>query len=127
MKPPVETVRVSERGRDILIKLKRRTGIEHWNVLCRWALVESLAKPKTPELFSGSPDSNIEIKWNTFGGELSEVYSLMMHLSQQSSDSVRSKLSLQEYFKAHLERGLLLLQKREDLTSLLTDLPTSQN
>jgi DNA sulfur modification protein DndE len=38
MKPPVETVRISKQGRDQLIKIRRQTGIENWNIICRWAL-----------------------------------------------------------------------------------------
>jgi DNA sulfur modification protein DndE len=114
MKPPVETVRVSERGRDILIKLKRKTGIEHWNVLCRWALAESLSRKEKPDRFVGGSDSNIEIKWNTFGGDQADLISLAVQLSHAKTP----QLSLQEFFRAHLERGLLLLQLREDLPNL---------
>ena len=114
MKPPVETVRVSERGRDILIKLKRRTGIENWNVLCRWALAESLVKIENPDRFVGGSDSNIEMKWNTFGGEYSDLYSAAIQIYHSKSP----QLSLQDFFRAHLERGLLLLQLRENLPSL---------
>ena len=35
----VEHIRLSKQAKNQLIKLKRVTGIEHWNVLCRWALV----------------------------------------------------------------------------------------
>ena len=43
----LETVRLSQRGKEQLIKLKRVTGIKQWNVLCRWALCVSLADPTT--------------------------------------------------------------------------------
>jgi DNA sulfur modification protein DndE len=114
MKPPVEAVRVSERGRDILIKLKRRTGIEHWNVLCRWALTESLSKGEPPEHSDSIGDSNIEIKWATFGGEYSEIYSTLIHHLHAGIEG----MTISEFLRAHIERGLLLLQLREDLTDL---------
>ena len=41
--PPVEVVRVSEVSRLNLIALKKRTGIENWNILCRWGFCLSLA------------------------------------------------------------------------------------
>lgn len=116
MKPPVETVRVSERGREILIKLKRRTGIEHWNELCRWALLVSLAKPQPPDRQQGLIDSNIEIKWNTFGGEHAAIYSLLVSMQHSST---KERHSLSDYFRAHLERGLLLLQQEADLTGMM--------
>ena len=44
----IEHIRLSQQARDQLITLKRRTGIAHWNVLCRWALCRSLAEPAPP-------------------------------------------------------------------------------
>ena len=41
----VESIRISKSGRDQLITLKRRTGIENWNVICRWAFCASSAEP----------------------------------------------------------------------------------
>ena len=32
----LEHIRIAERAKDQLAKLKRSTGIPHWNVLCRW-------------------------------------------------------------------------------------------
>ena len=42
----IETVRISEKGKTQLITLKRRTGIQNWNVLCRWAFCISLKEQK---------------------------------------------------------------------------------
>jgi DNA sulfur modification protein DndE len=39
----IDSVRVSKQARDQLITLRRRTGIENWNVVCRWAFCASLA------------------------------------------------------------------------------------
>ena len=33
----IEHIRLSQHAKDQLIKLKRVTGIDHWNELCRWA------------------------------------------------------------------------------------------
>jgi DNA sulfur modification protein DndE len=35
----IENVRISEKAKNQLITLKRRTGIQNWNTLCRWGLV----------------------------------------------------------------------------------------
>jgi DNA sulfur modification protein DndE len=32
----IENVRISEKAKNQLITLKRRTGIQNWNTLCRW-------------------------------------------------------------------------------------------
>ena len=50
----IKNFRVSAQARDQLIRLKSKTGIGQWNVLCRWALVVSpvsythLTLPTTP-------------------------------------------------------------------------------
>src|SRR5262245_45876871 len=66
MKAPVDPVRVSARGREQLIKLKRQTGIEHWNVLCRWALCCSLREPSVPPRESLKTEGGVEIAWKVF-------------------------------------------------------------
>ena len=40
----IDHIRFSQQAKDQLIKFKRVTGIEHWNILCRWALCVSLAE-----------------------------------------------------------------------------------
>jgi DNA sulfur modification protein DndE len=42
MEPPIDRIRISQNAREQLLKLKRATRIEHWNVLCRWALCNQL-------------------------------------------------------------------------------------
>ena len=37
MEPPIDRIKLSQSARDQLIKLKRITKIDQWNVLCRWA------------------------------------------------------------------------------------------
>ncbi|WP_077953634.1 DndE family protein [Salmonella enterica] len=44
----IEHVRLSEKAKQQLITLKRRTGIDNWNVLCRWAFCLSLAEKAVP-------------------------------------------------------------------------------
>ena len=71
---PPEIIKVSKRGRDQLIALKRRTGIDQWNVVCRWALCSSLAEPTSVPDTKVATDSNVEMSWATFAGDLGEVY-----------------------------------------------------
>lgn len=119
MKPPLETVRVSERGREILITLKRKTGIENWNVLCRWALCESLANKNKPVVGAGGPESNIEMKWEVFAGDCSNaLVALFAHRAALDSIS-QDRHELGAYFRAHLERGISQLQSVTDLAGLL--------
>ncbi len=48
MKPPVEHVKISAKAKEILVKVKRSTGLEHWNEICRIALCKSIANPTIP-------------------------------------------------------------------------------
>jgi DNA sulfur modification protein DndE len=118
MKPPVETVRISQRSRDVLVKLKRKTGIEHWNVLCRWALCASLSNPTKP-VVAVSQDSNVEMSWKVFAGNLSETLPAALSVRARRDGVSHERESLAEYFKHHLERGISQIQNTKDLVDLL--------
>lgn len=103
----VETVRISQQGRDQLIKLKRITGIQNWNILCRWALCTSLAEKSIPPQTKIITDSPIEIAWKTFTGEgMEEIYEALIKQRCTNDKLELSKESLAEQFKLHLHRGL---------------------
>ncbi|MGB8699650.1 MAG: DNA sulfur modification protein DndE, partial [Thermosynechococcaceae cyanobacterium] len=70
MEPPVERVRISQAAKDQLIKLKRVTKIDQWNILCRWAFCRSLVEPTPPSPVAIPADSNVEMTWQVFGGEI---------------------------------------------------------
>ena len=57
----IEHIRLAQTARDQLVTLKRRTGIAHWNVLCRWALCRSLAEPAPPPAVKLVLDSSVEM------------------------------------------------------------------
>ena len=44
----IKQVRLSAQAKEQLIRLKTRTGIQHWNILCRWAFCLSLKQPTPP-------------------------------------------------------------------------------
>jgi len=117
MKPPVETVRISQRGKEILISAKRRTGIDQWNTLCRWALCASLAIDTPPRLSRSVEESNIEIAWKVFGGQTSELLIALL-VARQNKDTRSTKMSDGDYFRAHLERGIGYLQSVKSLEQL---------
>ncbi|MBU5612634.1 DNA sulfur modification protein DndE [Geomonas azotofigens] len=122
MRPPVEHVRVSARGREILIKVKRHTGLEHWNEICRIALCRSLANPTKPPKYEKSGESNIEIEWKTFAGAYKEELAALIILRANIDNiDLTKKDSLPEYFKRHLERGISSLQNVKDLSRLCTN------
>uniref|UniRef100_UPI0040470A9B DNA sulfur modification protein DndE n=1 Tax=Rheinheimera sp. TaxID=1869214 RepID=UPI0040470A9B len=105
----IDIIRLSEKQKQQLIILKRKTGIENWNVLCRWALCMSLADPTVPPKEDIPSDSNVEMTWKTFAGEFNEIY-----LALLKQTSVRnSTLCLNEHIKIHLNRGISYLLKNQ--------------
>src|SRR3569832_2053325 len=68
----IKQVRVSTQAREQLIRLKPRTGIAHWNVLCRWAFCLSLRQPSPLSALDGAADSNVVMSWAGVGGDAHE-------------------------------------------------------
>jgi len=119
MKTPIERFRVSIKGRDILIKLKRNTGLEHWNEICRVALCRSLATPTAPQKPNKTGDSSIEMDWKTFAGEYHEEFAALILLrANQDGIDLTKKEALAEYFRAHLERGIANMQNTKSISTL---------
>ena len=61
--------RLSIPEKERLIRIKARTGIGNWNVICRWALCWSLNEPTVPGGAMPLSDSNVEMSWLTFAGD----------------------------------------------------------
>ena len=74
----IKQIRLSSQARDQLIRLKSKSGIGQWNILCRWALVVSLREASPPTVVEIPADSNVEMSWQVFGGELNELYWAIM-------------------------------------------------
>ena len=106
MEPPVERVRISQAARDQLIKLKRVTKINQWNILCRWAFCRSLAECTPPSPISIPADSNVEMTWQVFGGTIGDL--LIVALRQRCHNDGLSPDSgtLATQFRLHLHRGI---------------------
>jgi len=115
---PIETVHVSMRDRDHLIKLKRLTGIKNWNVLCRWAFCISLAEPSPPRVEKIPADSPIEMTWRTFGGENDSLYLALLKERCRQDGLDLSDKTLSTQFSIHLHRGIGYLAGDPDVRSI---------
>lgn len=114
----IEHIRLSKQAREQLIRLKRHTGVEHWNVLCRWAFCRSLAEPVSPPPAKIPADSNVEMSWKVFGGRHSELYMALL-----KGRCLRDGLSLDDdtlaqQFRLHLHRGIAFVANDRDLRSI---------
>jgi DNA sulfur modification protein DndE len=114
----IDVVRVSEKAKHQLLTLKRRTGILQWNVLCRWALLASLAERTIPPHEEIVTDSNVEMSWKTFVGNLDDAITAVVH--QRAYEDKVAEDQLPQFFKIHLHRGIAyLLNGAQDLRGLI--------
>jgi DNA sulfur modification protein DndE len=118
MEPPVERVRISQAAKDQLIKLKRATKIEQWNILCRWAFCRSLAEPTPPSPIAIPTDSNVEMTWHVFGGQIADL--LIVALKQRCrNDRVgEGQEALAIQFRLHLHRGIGYLAAEQSIKKI---------
>lgn len=102
----IETIRISKRGRDHLVKLKRLTRIPNWNIICRWAFCSSIADPTPPRHQRIPADSPVEMTWRTFGGEYAALYLALLkeRCKQDGIELTESAMATQ--FRLHLHRGI---------------------
>ena len=114
----IEHIKLSQKAKDQLIKLKRVTGIEHWNVLCRWALCLSLAEKSVPPKSKIPADSNVEMSWKVFGGRYADLYMALMKERCVRDGLGADPETVAQQFRLHLHRGISYLAGNKDLRSI---------
>lgn len=114
----IEHIRLSQTARDQLITLKRRTGIANWNVLCRWALCRSLAEPAPPPFTKLTLNSNVEMDWRTFGGEIGHLLWGLVRMRCHKDGLPLDEETLAQQFRLHLHRGIGYLVGDPRLTNV---------
>ena len=114
----IEHIKLSQKAKDQLIKLKRVTGIEHWNILCRWALCLSLAEKSIPPKSKIPADSNVEMSWKIFGGRYADLYMALMKERCVSDGLGADPETVAQQFRLHLHRGISYLAGNKDLRSI---------
>ena len=122
----INQIKLSNISKDRLGRLKGKTGIKNWNVLCRWALCYSLSENTMPTDLPIISDSNVEMSWYTFGGEYSDIYDALMIAWCKRMNLSTDEETLSKYFKLHLERGIAhlsgtnFIKNLDDLVHLTT-------
>ena len=114
----IVTVRINPQGKSQLSRLKRNTGIENWNILCRWAFCTSLAEPTVPPPKSLLGESGVEMTWRVFGGRLHEVYFALLKMRCKRDGLSLDDSSLNEQFRLHLHRGLSYLASDRQINGI---------
>lgn len=114
----LKQIRLSVQDKEKLSRLKGKTGIQNWNVLCRWALCFSLKEPSIPVEVEQPPDSNVEMSWMTFGGENYNIYEALIKARCIKDGLPTDDATLTKYFKLHLSRGISYLSGTNMIKSL---------
>ena len=105
----IERVKLTAAAKQQLSTLKRRTGIEHYNVIGRHALCSSLAnKTKVPNevlQYAGG----LEIDWKTFAGDSEATLTNILIMRAIADEGEPGPAAVRRILQAHLHRGLSYL------------------
>lgn len=121
--------KLSKPEKEKLIRIKSRTGIQNWNILCRWALCWSLKEESIPGGVDPQSDSNVEMSWITFAGEYHEIYEAIIRQRCIKDGLGESPETLFKYFRLHLNRGINHYSSRDvlrNIQDLLDSLPSEE-
>lgn len=115
---PPETIHLSADAKQQLMRLKRRTGIKHWNVLCRWGLCRSLAEatPVPPQRIPA--DSNVEMTWRTFAGPWGDVLWALTVAHCAAAGIATDYETVNQQLRLHIHRGVGYLYGDQNLTDI---------
>lgn len=123
MNPPVIHVRIDVESSALLTRLKRQTGIPHWNALARLAFGFSIADkdPLSSSDFEAR-SGGIEMDYDTFSGGEPNLFIVVL-LERMIEEGVSlDPVLVEKHFRGHLRRGISLLSskasKLEDLVAL---------
>lgn len=108
----LKQIKLSKPERDKLIRIKAKTGIKNWNIICRWALCVSLSDTSVPFGPEIPSDSNIEMSWATFGGEHQEIYDAVFRQRCAMDGIDNDPDAIAKYFRLHLNRGINYLSSK---------------
>lgn len=110
----IDRIRLTAAAKIQLSTLKRKTGIEHYNALCRHALCVSLANASMPPEEDFNFNGGVEIDWRTFTGGHEALYLNLILLRMQQDGNDASVESVRKACACHLHRGLSYLAGKSD-------------
>lgn len=113
----MERIKLNAAARNQLVTLKRRTGIEHNNAICRHALCISLANPSVPPEENFVFNGGLEIDWRTLTGGQDALYYNLLAVRLLSEGRRATEELIRQTFVLHVHRGLsyLVSRREEDL------------
>jgi len=114
----IETVRLGADTKIHLSTLKKRTGIENWNTLCRWAFCLSLSDETAVRDRDEKGVGAVEMTWKTFAGEDEDIYRALLVERCQSEHGSLDREMLASTLRRHIARGAARLVSNRGLKSV---------
>ena len=114
----IEHIRLSQSAKDQLGRIKRKTKLQHWNEVCRWAFCLSLAEPSEPSNLNIPDDNSLEISWRVFGGQYQDLYLAVLKERCRNDGLGVKPETLAEQLKLHLHRGIGYLAADTELKNI---------
>lgn len=115
----ITRVRFCEEADQRLRSLKARTGLNA-NLLCRMGFMLSLAEPDIPDPDHYPENSQREIERGTLTGRYDDLFVAFLRQRCRADGLPTEGPHLEEQFRAHMNRGVLLLyQQVKSLPDLL--------
>ncbi|MHB1758157.1 MAG: DNA sulfur modification protein DndE [Leptospirillum sp.] len=113
----IDRIRLTAAARSQLISLKRFTGIEHYNVLCRHALCLSLARPTVPPKEDYNFANGLDMDLRTLTGGNENLYLNLVRFRAIKDGIDLDEQSVRDYLIRHIHRGLSYLSNLKDKNS----------
>ena len=119
MEIKLDTVRSTSNVKNTLVRLKQLTGIETWNVLCRWAFCLSIKQENLPREIEETLDG-VEIDYEIFAAKNKDIYTQLLVNNLLRFKIEVNKRNLSKYLYAHINRGVNILytNKMKNIDSL---------
>lgn len=128
----IRSIRFSKKVRNQLGRLKRKTGIPTYNVLCRWALCHSLSgstiqrtqEKKTNDTgdalidYSSEEENALDIDWGVLGGEYCDVFVAVIKQNCLEKGIKNDSEELYNQIRQHIENGIKQLVASDDLKNI---------
>ena len=104
----IDIVKTTTNAKNILGRIKGRTGIQNWNTICRWGFCHSLKQNTLPRLIDEKFDG-VEMTYETFSGKYSDIYLALLINNLKAHNIPINSTNLNRYLRAHVNRGVNIL------------------
>ena len=108
----LDTLRTTTNLKNILSRIKGITGIQYWNVLCRWGLSLSLKQKKLPRLVDEKLDG-VEIDFDVFVGKNKNIYTQLLINNLRKNKIEINRDNAYKYLIAHVNRGINIIYNKK--------------